>query len=214
MAASRKKAAVKAVEQSPLDRFREIVGALSSEDQMTLLAEGYMFPLADLTRIDRRYGYRCRSCNEVALEFVGEHFVDSQGVSHDSPNQAFTFSEVPWVQPELEPKNWDRIHPRCQCCGKPVSIRMGRIRSELVIDIENWRASRDEAYARIRSRDGRQRFGETVQTQDGHTVSLNEPGGKVDLAQSQSQADRDFVNEVAYANDLLGSLKSGLGRRR
>lgn len=58
----------------------------------------------------RVWGYRCKTCNKPALEFVGA-----------TAPKPLAFERLAWVQPELpEGKLPDRYHPRCQHCRRLV----------------------------------------------------------------------------------------------
>lgn len=119
-----------------------------------------------LPKIDERgkqvrvFGYRCRYCNDVGLEFLGDSWEtwrdkgDGKQVSESLPYPPthVPFDELQWVQ-EGPPKNEgaklkvtkSRRDPMCQHCGNALAKGpAGGIKPSMVIKLADWNAVKAE----------------------------------------------------------------------
>lgn len=154
----------------PIDPVKALlasIGRLSPEDRARFEKVGVSLPeyLTDDTEGEARWGYRCRHCNQIALEFVGLRFRDSLGQEIDYVPPARPY-DVPFRQPMLEARYVNRSHPVCQHCMRPVDLMHGALMSRRVVDIRPWVESRDRQVA-IAKKEGRKR---KMDLQEGDTV--------------------------------------------
>lgn len=137
-------------------KIREMISALSAEGRALLGDEvGVSIPVemdgADLSV--RKYGYRCKNCGEVALEFLGDK-EPPRGVPFDRLlfvqdkgkwGSGFEKDGTPFPQGG---KNWRRqqrkLFPRCMHCSQELAkeadggIKEGRF----IQDIAQYNASK------------------------------------------------------------------------
>jgi len=133
------------------DSLMEIIVGLPKEVRDELRVRGIPLPAYMPGDTETRtWGYRCRSCNQIGLEFVGSEFENVWGQQFERPNQSMRFIELMWVQPELTPDRIDKVNPVCQHCGEKLLQFQNRIRDDLVMHIKQFTESRDAAMKKMR----------------------------------------------------------------
>lgn len=183
---TRKKAEPVEETVSAIDRFVKAASELDDDEVEALMRQGYSIPSARPEDSAIVYSYRCKSCNQPALDFVGHSFRVRGEVLTMPPTTVPAFA-VPWIQPEVPINKQDRMRPKCQHCGVPIHLKMGRFDSRYVIEREAWLKARDNAAERIRA--ARRRMSpdqlrrgdvrETMTNPDGSVIPLHDsPGGE------------------------------------
>lgn len=125
-------------------KAREAFAQLSSEERASFAAEGWVVPVVDPKGGDQRvYGYRCKHCGKIALEFVGTSFDVGNGQMIDHPPSGLAISRLPWVQPLLPPNMVKREQPICQQpqCFQPVALHNSSLIPKLVVNMQDFEKS-------------------------------------------------------------------------
>jgi hypothetical protein len=218
MTAQKKPAAPK---KSNIDALFEQINKLTPEDRAKLAENGITLPVpGDEGNLDRVWGYRCGSCNDIGLEFVGKKFIGPDGQEVDKPDEQFRFADLTWVQPGLPREMWDRESPVCQMCGQPLLKHLGKLRAQMVVQIDVFRESRDKAMEELRRS---RKLGPTgqlernVTLEDGTTIAFTdgeERWSKFGGSKAWQPGDKEFVDDFAHQNNLIGHLADGLKRGR
>lgn len=125
---------------------------LTPEDRAYFLQQGLPVPAVGQGTIEqaRKYGYRCKYCNHVALEFVGTSFADAGGGETELPSTALPIGQIPWAQPLLPAHKINRAMPICQCCGQRVVLHRGCLIKKYIWDIELLRKTQHAGFEALR----------------------------------------------------------------
>lgn len=220
-----------AVEQAPvvdktvdnLKNLKAMLAGLSQEEREQMARLGVAVPSGDIeaaVRGEYTFGLRCTQCNEMALYFVGDKFLDvATGVEYDAPQAWMTVQQLTWTQ-HLPSEEINRNSPQCQNCGHAVELQgNGSFRFDRRLTrLDSWKASRDAAYSRRALQELRRKvnsLGDAVQMPDGRVVQLSdqvrrdvvsELASQV-IARTNPQALKDIAQvEQLLGGDLLGAL--------
>lgn len=187
--------------------FLRVLAQMSPSERVALSDSGIVVPTisndpeSDPTA--RKFGYRCRHCNKVALVFIGDRFTDAAGNQFDEFPGGIQPASIPWVQPRRagNPGWTDRSRPNCQCCGEPVDLMNGLFRPERVVDISVFESSRDAATKGARRRARAQRTGSvSVPTAQGQVGLVDQVAPEwVDPTERQKISDQFDENGVGKA---------------
>lgn len=207
------------------DTLMGIIVSLPKEVRDELRARGIPLPayLPGDTET-RTWGYRCRSCNQIGLEFVGSEFENIYGQRFDRPNNSMQFIGLLWVQPELTPDKIDKVNPVCQHCGDKLLQFQNRLRNDLVMHIKQFTESRDRAMKQMREMSNERGYArrETIMVQDeetGEARMLNDrapsrgekaTGFALHREKPEYQEMRAQIDRAADELDLVGRLADGL----
>ncbi len=116
----------------------------------------------------RVFGYRCKSCNDIGLEFLGDSWEVWQQKGPGEPDVAVSFPYPPthvpladlrWVQdgPPKSPSaklrvSRNRSDPICQHCGNALAKGPdGGINPNRVVKLDEWRTLRAEDERRAKT---------------------------------------------------------------
>lgn len=131
-------------EKSKLDAFLDAASALGIEDFKKLREMGFIVPLGDLRNPKRKFGYYCRGCGGIALEFLGESFINSQGQVVPMPPPDMPVESISWDQPQARFR-MIRTRPKCQNCRKELILASGQFFEKgRVVILEEWYRSRGQ----------------------------------------------------------------------
>lgn len=136
------------------------------------------------------YGYRCKRCNEVGLEFLGDLFIDpSNGLETDRVPLNIPIENLPW---KSEPRE-NRRTPKCRKCGAMLTTESdGCLTLKRVVNIKAYNEDRHKAMEQfnqsvgVRFRGNRSNpyldslsdkgvHSMSVPTKDGKVANLTEP---------------------------------------
>lgn len=126
-----------------------LAARMTDEDRVKALAYGIPMPTTTPDgRLVRKFGYFCGHCNQPALFFIGEQFVDQFGQRGNLPPANTPIDKITWTQ-DLDPHKIDRQHPACQHCGTPVLLNGRHLIAKRVLQCEAWEASRVASDKRV-----------------------------------------------------------------
>lgn len=187
------------------------MGELTSEQRAELQRRGAVIPHfgKSLNEVNK-YGYRCKHCGRIGLEFVGDSFDNGAGVLVDKPPLSLRIENIPWVQPKLRLDQVTRAQPKCQCCLAILPTWNGYPIEKHCVEIALYESSRDKAYEAIR----KSKTNKSVATHnaDGTAISMSDNYDANDdslLAQSRTPEAVAEVNNLAANMDLTGFLAKG-----
>lgn len=143
-----KKAATQPVAQAAVDRVeqaKKLLLSLTADERLKLQDETSLtipevYEGLDLTK--RIFGYRCKGCAHVALEFLGDR----------EPPMGVSFEHLPFVQDHDEygsKPEWRRSQvkgkPRCMHCNRMLATEPGTngiMDNRMIRNIEQYRSER------------------------------------------------------------------------
>lgn len=133
--------------QDNVEAVLGILSKLSPEDRAKLNHLGISAPVvADDGSLEKKYGYICHHCGQVALVFVGSRFQDQFGNVHDIPVEGMSIDRVAWTyEDEFANHKMDRHTPKCQHCHTTVALLDRNIVAKRVVSLERHRESRKNA---------------------------------------------------------------------
>ena len=180
--------------KSARDEAASIIASManvSPEARVELQRMGLSMPaLNGEGKIVVRYGYRCRHCDSIALYFVGEKFVEPDGTTSDRPSSRIPIDLIPWMQ-DMAPHLINRAQPMCQVptCSQPVHLLGRCVKASLVVDVEEFIASRERAVREVETvRRNRARTGGARSTQ---AVSVTNAEGVSVVLEQEDPAFKD-----------------------
>jgi hypothetical protein len=136
-----KKAEPQTTQFDKAEALLELAKSLSPKERAKLAAEGLYVP--ERVDVEPRFGYRCTSCNEVAL-YLGdeEGMCDHEGerLSDDKPD-ILHLEKVSWAW--NGEGRFNPAKPTCQCCGAPQRMILGGLPGKHIVEIAPWREARD-----------------------------------------------------------------------
>lgn len=151
--------------EDPLETIKAIAKGLTAKQRKELQDAGVFIPSAAVGVLNgvRKWGYLCRQCGEVAIEFVGDSFqrvrADGETVTV-TPKSAREFPEMGWMEVQIMPpedkdrpcprhENGNLVHPirtrnnpRCCHCGQQLRKGAdGGLHPDNVVLLDLFRAS-------------------------------------------------------------------------
>lgn len=189
-----------------LKQLEDLIRSADHDTQQALKRLGTVLPVGDVkAALEGRFkfGLRCQKCNQVALYFVGDQFLDlNNNEQYDRPQPHMKISELTWTQ-NLPADEIDRRDPRCQCCKAFVEkegtdrFRFSRTGSpaSLVVEVDEFVRTRDASY----DKKNLQAFKRLVDKM-GDSYVTNEKGESVSI--------KDFLNgkQIEKISDVIKQL--------
>ena len=200
---SRKKASP--AEINHVTKIIELASQLSPEERQELTASGFVMPDVRPKDDAVRFGYRCKTCNGIGLEFIGSAFVDHEGNEIATVPVTVSCESVPWQQSRLPSGKVNRRNPKCQCCGADIYLSRYRFIPRYVVMIEEYEAAKEDERKRINrlrgglTADAIQRWNPAdagLKQPDGSEINLSDkPGAEGELPEGARPRDEVPVGE-------------------
>jgi hypothetical protein len=195
--------------------FVEALAKLSPQERAELQQRGCVLPHLGkkLTTINK-FGYRCKHCGKIGLEFVGEQFDNGAGELMNKPPTGLRVENLPWVQPNLRLDQVNRAAPRCQCCLTTLPTSNGYLFEKHVVDMALYKSSRDKAFEEMAKAKRAQNQSTATHNADGSPIRMDTDYDANDdklLAQTKANLPDEFAatQELASKLDLTGFLAKG-----
>lgn len=199
-------------QEKALTAFERLIAAaaeLTQQERDKLTLAGCVIPVVSKNGLAGAnvWGYRCKSCSGIAVEFVGDAFSDGQGGTLNKPPLSLPIDQIPWTQPLLMPTQINRARPFCQCCMQPLSLHGRYLILKHIVNIAAYHDSRDKAYQQMRearmNRGGRN--SETMTLPEGARVSTSYDLDDQALLEGKAldkQTNQRTPEQVAAINEL------------
>jgi len=187
----------KTATDSSLPALLEAMARLTPEERAQLQQRGAVLPHFGKT-IDAqaKYGYRCKHCGKIGLEFIGEQFDNGIGELVDKPPLGLRLADLPWAQPRLRLEQINRSAPKCQYCLGVLPHSNGYGIEKYLVDIALYQDSRDKGFEALR---------ESRRKSDKNQASHNPDGSPISLSSSydttRAQDDMIVANAKAKAEE-------------
>lgn len=138
--------------QSAREKLLAAMRDLSPEDRDYFLQQGVAMPAVGAGTLEqqRKFGYWCKYCNNMALEFIGETFSTGGGAESRFPPTNLPIGQIPWAQPKLPVSRINRARPICQCCGQLVVLATDRLIKKYIWDMAIFNEKRDAGFEELR----------------------------------------------------------------
>lgn len=209
----------KTATESSLPALLEAMARLTPEERAQLQQRGAVLPHFGKT-IDSqaKYGYRCKHCGKIGLEFIGEQFDNGAGELVDKPPLGLRLADLPWAQPKLRLEQINRSSPRCQYCLGVLPHSNGYGIEKYLVDIALYQDSRDKGFEALREARRKGDKNQASHNPDGSPISVSSsydanPDQLIAATRARQEAETpgitDAVNDMAAKLDLTGYLAKG-----
>lgn len=141
--------------KTKIEKLLEDASKLTPEERAELRKMGVNMPIfgEDQAREGSLsvYGYKCKGCGDIALEFVGSQFAWRDGSTDPKPDPQIPMSEQPIMQSRQGGSIANRTAIRCQCCGTTIHTTHGYPDPRLFVLLEEHHRQQEALARRRRS---------------------------------------------------------------
>jgi len=202
-----------------IQELLEIAAKLTPAEREELQRHGAIIPHFGTTIGGQsKYGYRCKHCGKIGLEFIGEKFDNGAGQTVSTPPLGMRVEHLPWAQPKLQLQQVIRGAPRCQYCLATLPTSNGYLIERFVVIISDYESRRDKAFEEMREMKFRGDKSQATHNHDGMPINVStnyDANPDRIIAETRARQEQQTpgitqaVGELAAKGDLLGFLSKG-----